>query len=67
MTNINQNKSIGQQAVAAAKAEILKEKTAKAVEILKKLYRQKEAAQVALDNIDREIADAEEAIEQGNA
>lgn len=60
-------KSPAQKAIAQARAEIQEEKIGRAVKVLKDKYRQLEAAKVVVANIEREIADAEAAIEQGSA
>lgn len=52
--------------VEQAKREVNNEFTAKAVDKLKNLYRKREMAQVALANVDREIADEEARIGEGN-
>jgi len=58
--------SAASKAIAQAKAEIQEEKIGRAVKLLKDKYRQLEAAKVVVSNIEREIADAEAAIEQGS-
>jgi hypothetical protein len=60
------NKKDPKAAIAKAKAEIAAENQEKAVKLLKEKLREQEAAQVALDNINREIEDLELRIEQGN-
>jgi hypothetical protein len=54
------------EAILKAKQEIAEENLKKAVELLKKKLREREAAQVVLTNIDREISELELKIEQGN-
>lgn len=54
-------------AIAKARQEIVDEQMADAVGKLKTKLRDRNAAAVVLDNIDREITDLEEAIEQGNS
>jgi len=49
-----------------AKAEIAKEEVTRAVKLYKGKLKERNAAQTVLDNIDREIADLELKIEQGN-
>lgn len=53
-------------AIIQARNEIAKEERDKAVKLLKDKYREQRAAEVALENINREIEDLEKAIEQGN-
>lgn len=52
--------------ITRARNEILKEQQDKAVELLKKKLRERASAEAVLANIDREIADLELKIEQGN-
>lgn len=54
------------EAVKKAREEVNDELTGKAIEKLKNLYRKRDMAQVALANIDREIADEEARIGEGN-
>lgn len=49
-----------------AKAELEKEKVEVAVGKLKALYRKQDQAQLVLENINREIADYEARVEQGD-
>lgn len=49
-----------------AEAELAAENAKKALGGMKALLQRRQAAQTVLDNIDREIADYEAAIEQGN-
>jgi hypothetical protein len=49
-----------------AKAEIAKEEVKRAVSLYKAKLKERNAAKTVLDNIDREIADLELKIEQGN-
>ena len=60
------DRTLGRKAVNEAKAQIEKEQLEKAVKSLKDLYRKQNAAITVLENIEREIADMEEAINQGN-
>jgi hypothetical protein len=53
-------------AIAQARAEVAAEIQKKGVEKLKVKLRERAAAQTVLANVDREIADLEAAIEQGN-
>jgi methylase of polypeptide subunit release factors len=53
-------------AIIKAKEEIAEENLKKAVDLLKKKLREREAAQTVLSNIDREICELELKIEQGN-
>ena len=53
-------------AIAKAKAEIAEENLNKAVDLLKRKLRERQSALTILNNIDREIADLELKIEQGN-
>jgi hypothetical protein len=55
------------EAITQARNEVAKEKFDVAVKKLKTKLRELDAAQVVVDNIEREIADLEQAIEQGNA
>lgn len=55
-----------QSAITRARNEIAAEKLAKAVELLKRKLRERDSASTVLANIDREIADLELQIEQGN-
>ena len=64
--SVSEIQSITKAAIAKARAEIAQEKVDKAVKLLKDKYRQLEAAKTVVANIEREIADAEGAIEQGN-
>lgn len=57
---------IAKVAIAAARKEIADENLKKSIEVLKTKLREKARAQTIVDNIDREIADLEGAIEQGN-
>lgn len=68
MSNVTElgGKSPAQKAIAQAKAEVQEEKIGRAVKLLKDKYRQLEAAKVVVANIEREITDAETAIEQGS-
>lgn len=54
-------------AVARARREFEEEQMKEAVRKLKAKYAEMGAAQTVLDNVKREVADLEEAIEQGNA
>jgi hypothetical protein len=53
-------------AIAKARREIQEEAMELAVKKLKAKYREREQAQVILDNIDREIEDLEASVEDGN-
>jgi phage terminase Nu1 subunit (DNA packaging protein) len=55
-----------QQAIARAKAEIAEENLQKGVQKLKTKYRELTAAKTVVANIEREVADLEQAVEQGN-
>jgi hypothetical protein len=59
--NVDANK-----AILAARNEIAQENQKKAVELLKGKLRQLSAAQTVVANVEREIADLELKIEQGN-
>jgi len=59
-------KTKAKEAIAKAKKEINEEELEKGVVRLKKLLREEQTAQTVVDNIKREIADCEAAIEQGN-
>lgn len=50
-----------------ARTEVNDELHKKGVDALKQLYRKRELAKTALDNVDREIADFETRLAQGNA
>lgn len=58
--------NLRQSVLDKAKAELQKEKVDKAVVELKRLYRKQDQAQLVLDNINREIADYEARVEQGD-
>jgi len=58
--------SKARNAIDAARAEIVEENLKKGVELLKKKLREREVALTVLSNIDREIAELELKIEQGN-
>jgi len=66
MNDINNKQSPAQKAVAQAKREVEEEGLEKATAKLKDLYRQRKSAETILANVDREIADYEEAVNQGN-
>lgn len=53
-------------AIAKAHREVAEENQEKAVKLLKSKLREKEAAETVVANIEREIADLEMKIEQGN-
>jgi len=53
-------------AIKKAREEIANENLQKAVDLLKRKLREREAALTVLHNVDREIADLELKIEQGN-
>lgn len=53
-------------AITRARNEIAKEKQDKAVELLKRKLRELDAAETVVSNIQREIADLELRIQQGN-
>ena len=53
-------------AIVQARNEVAKENQDKAVALLKKKLRELEAAQTVVANVEREIADLELRIEQGN-
>jgi hypothetical protein len=53
-------------AIVQARNEVAAENQKKAVELLKKKLRELEAAQTVVANVEREIADLELRIEQGN-
>lgn len=55
-----------QRALAKAKKEIADEVLDRAVAAFKSKLRERDRAQVILDNVNREIADLEARIEQGN-
>ena len=55
-----------QAAIDQAKAEIYQEKHDKAVELLKGAYSRKAQAEQVVANVEREIADLEQAIKDGN-
>lgn len=57
----------GKAAIARAHKEIAEERMELAVKKLKDKLQERNRAQTILDNVDREIADLELAIEQGNA
>jgi hypothetical protein len=63
---IGQEATTAQKAIAKAREEIEQEELAKGVKALKVKYRELKAAETVVSNIKREIADLEEAIEQGN-
>ena len=65
--NVTDLKSKGQKAIEKAREEVEAEDMADAVCKLKAKLRERQEAKTVLDNIDREIADLEEAITQGNA
>lgn len=52
--------------INTAKKEVAEEASKKAIEKLKELYKKRDMAQTALANIDREIADAEGRLAEGN-
>ena len=56
----------GQQAIRKAKEEVDAEDMSKAVNQLKKKYRELKDAETVVANIKREIEDLEQAINQGN-
>jgi hypothetical protein len=58
--------STARAAITAARNEIAREKQDKAVKLLKDKLRARDTAATVLANIDREIADLELQIEQGN-
>ena len=60
-------KTDAKKAIAKAEEEIQEEQMASAVGKLKTKLRDRNAAAVVIENIDREITDLKEAIEQGNA
>lgn len=66
MPDIEPKLTNAQKAIAKAKEEIEAETLKAAVTKLKKLYRAEMDAKTVLDNIKREIADYEEAVNQGN-
>lgn len=66
VSNISGSQTPAQKAIAQAKAEIQQDKIDRAVKVLKDKYRQLDAAKVVVANIEREITDAEAAIEQGS-
>jgi hypothetical protein len=53
-------------AIARARREVLEESMSRAVALLKKKLQEQTTAQTVLDNIQREIAELELRIEQGN-
>jgi len=57
---------VGNSILEQAKQEIAKEEVTRAVKLYKAKLTERNAAQTVLDNIDREIADLELKIEQGN-
>jgi len=62
-------KDIGERQLSVreqAQRELDRENAAKALGGMKALLQRRKTAQTVLDNIDREIADYEAAIEQGN-
>ena len=61
------HKTDAKAAIAKAEQEIVEEQMANAVGKLKTKLRDRNAAAVVIENIDREITDLKEAIEQGNA
>lgn len=67
VSEIGNSKTPAQTAVAKAKAEIVEENLRKGVELLKNKLRERDRASTVLANIDREIAELEVKIEQGNA
>lgn len=66
VTNLDGNQSAAQKAIAKARQEIAEENLAKGVAKLKTKYRELSTAETVVANIKREIADLEQAIEQGN-
>lgn len=59
-------KADAKAAIAKAHQEVQEENQKKAVDLLKKKLREKANAETVLENIDREIAELELRIEQGN-
>ncbi len=53
-------------ALEQAKAELAKENSEKAVKLLKGKLREKQAAELVVSNLEREIADLNKRIEQGD-
>lgn len=59
-------KANAKAAIAAAKREIEEENQKKAIKLLKDKYRELEAAETVVSNVQREIEDLELKIEHGN-
>jgi hypothetical protein len=66
MNEVTDLKPSYKEVVARAKREVQEENVKKAVETLKGKLRERDRAQTVLANIDREIAELELKIEQGN-
>jgi len=66
MTPVNLTKNELQAAKAKAQSEVQAERIDAAVKKLKDLYRQLASARTVVENIEREIADYERAVEDGN-
>ena len=66
MTNVEKMESKAQKAIRLAREEVEAEDMEKAVVKLKAKLRELNTAKTVVSNIEREIADLEEAIAQGN-
>jgi len=66
MGDVTNMQTKGQKAIEKARQDVESEDMSKAVTQLKAKLRERKDAQTVVDNIDREIADLEEAITQGN-